>query len=381
MHKPIKILHCLGTLDAGGVETWLLHLLKSLDTKQFQFDFCTFGRHAGLYAPEVEKLGAQVFHCPQSENLWRFGRQFRQILRQGKYDVVHSHVQAFSGALLRWAHLEGVQVRVAHSHGSHDGKSKTLGRRAYRSLMKRSIHRHATHGLAASRLAADAIFLDWKNDPRVAILHCGIDLNRFRGDFNRDEWRRKIDLPIGAQVIGNVANFVPAKNHGFFLEIAAEIRNHRPDMHFLLVGEGTLRAEIEARAWAMGFKGNMHFLGTRTDVPALLRTCIDAFVFPSLWEGLPLALVEAQAAGLRCVISSVITSEVAILHHQIVQLPISMGLEKWAITAIEAIDRGRFDAQPSTEAMQKTDFTIEHGLSLLVDIYSAGRTEANAPEV
>lgn len=139
-----------------------------------------------------------------------------------------------------------------------------------------------------------------------------------------------------------------------------------------------LKLKLVHGPWALK---EICIFGTRTDVPALLRTCIDAFVFPSLWEGLPLALVEAQAAGLRCVISSVITSEVAILHHQIVQLPISMGLEKWAITAIEAIDRGRFDAQPSTEAMQKTDFTIEHGLSLLVDIYSAGRTEANAPEV
>jgi glycosyltransferase involved in cell wall biosynthesis len=378
MQRPIKILHCLGTLDTGGIETWLLHILKSLDTKQFHFDFCTFGRHPGLYAPEVERLGANVLRCPLSKNLWRFGAQFRQILRQGNYDVVHSHVQLFSGVLLRWAHLEGVQVRVAHSHNSHDGKSKTAGRRAYRSLMKRSIQRHATHGLAASRLAADAVFLDWKNDRRVAILHYGIDLNYFRGAVNCHEWRRKIGLPIGSQVIGNVANFVPAKNHGFFLEIAAEIRKHRPDMHFLLIGEGPLRAEVEARAWGMGFRDNMHFLGTRTDVPNLLRTCIDAFVFPSLWEGLPLAVVEAQAAGLPCIVSSAITDEVAILPEQVVQLPITMGAEKWAAATIEAIHRGRFKAQSSTEAMQRTDFTIEHGMSSLLAIYSTGMAEANA---
>ena len=377
---PIKILHCLGTLDPGGVETWLLHLLKSLDTKQFQFDFCTFGSHAGLYAPQVEELGARVFRCPRSQNFWKFGREFRTILREGRYDVIHSHVHGFSGVLLRWARLEGVRVRVAHSHNSHDGKSSTIGRRAYRSLMRRAIYRYSTHGLAASRLAADAIFIDWKNDTRVAILHCGIDLQHFRGAINCDECRRKLNLPIGAQVIGYVANFLPAKNHGFFLEIAAQIRKYRPDMHFLLIGEGPLRAEIEARAWGMGLKENMHFLGTRTDVPMLLRTCINAFVFPSLWEGLPIAVVEAQAAGLPCIVSSAITNEVSILPHQIVQLPISMGAEKWAATTLEAIDRGRFEAQSCTEAMQQTDFTIEHGLSWLSDIYSTGNAEANVAE-
>jgi glycosyltransferase involved in cell wall biosynthesis len=368
---PIKILHCLGTLDPGGVETWLLHLLKSLDTKQVQFDFCTFGSHVGLYAPQVEKLGATVFRCPRSQNLWKFGRSFRKILREGHYDVVHSHVHGFSGVLLRWARLEGVPVRIAHSHNSHDGKSSTLGRRAYRSLMKRSIYRHKTHGLAASREAADDIFLDWKKDFRVAILHCGIDLQDFRGAINAEEWRAKLNLPIEAQVIGYVANFVPAKNHGFFLEIAAHIRKRRPDTHFLLIGDGPCRADIEARAQKMGLHENIHFLGTRTDVPMLLRTCINAFVFPSSWEGLPIAVIEAQAAGLPCIISSSITKEVAILQHQLVQLPLSSGAEKWASTSLESLDRGRFEADSSSKAMQRTDFTIEHGLSLLVDIYSA----------
>jgi glycosyltransferase involved in cell wall biosynthesis len=380
MRRPIKILHCLGTLDPGGVEIWLLHVLKAIDTKRFQFDFCTLGPHAGLFAVDVEKFGAKVLRCPLSQNLWKFGRCFRGILRQGQYDVVHSHVHLLSGMLLRWARLEGVQVRVAHSHNSHDGKSKTLNRRVYRSLMKRLIRKHATHGLAASRLAADDVFLDWRNDPSIAILHCGIDLEHFRGACHRDQWRRKMDLPSGAAVIGNVANFVPAKNHDFFLEIAAQIQKHRPSMHFVLIGEGPLRERIEARAKAMGFKENMHFLGTRTDVPTLLRTCIDAFVFPSLWEGLPLAVVEAQAAGLPCVVSTAITSEVALIPHQIVQLPIAMGAEKWATTTIEAIDRGRFEAQSSTEALQQTDFTIEHGLSVLVGIYSTAKTETHVAE-
>jgi glycosyltransferase involved in cell wall biosynthesis len=308
------------------------------------------------------------------------GRRFRQILREGQYDVIHSHVHLFSGILLRWAHREGVPIRVAHSHGSHDGKSKTAARRIYRYLMKRTINCHATHGLAASCLAAQEVFLDWKNDPRVTILHYGIELQPFLDVVDYDLWRKKIGLPARTPVIGHVGNFTPAKNHGFFLKLAAQIRTHRPDIHFLLIGEGSLRAEIEARAGAMGFNGNMHFLGTRTNVPTLLRTCVDAFVFPSLWEGLPVAVVEAQAAGLPCVISSEITNEVVILPDQVVQLPLSLGPEQWATATIEALDRGKLETKSSTATMAQTDFSIEHGLSSLLDFYSAAKASVHVAE-
>lgn len=381
MPRPIKILHCLGTLDPGGVETWLLHVLKAIDTKRFQFDFCTFGPHAGLFAPEVEKLGARVLRCPLSKNVWKFGTRFRRILRQGQYDVVHSHVHLLSGLLLRWAHLEGIQIRVAHSHNSYDGKSKTASRRAYRSLMKRLIRDHATHGLAASSLAADDVFLDWRKDARIAILHYGIDLRRFKGPIDSDSREKRIGLPPNVRVIGHVGNFVPMKNHSFLLDLASRIKRERPDIHFLLIGDGSLRASVEARASTMGLQGIMHFLGTRTDVPELLRSCVDAFVFPSLWgEGLPIAVLEAQAAGLRCVISNDITSEVAILPNQIDQLPLALGAEEWATRTIKAVNHGRFRAQSSINAMQQTDFTIEHGVSLLLDIYPASKAEAHASE-
>ena len=382
MPRPIKILHCLGTLDPGGVETWLLHVLKAIDTNRFQFDFCTLGPHAGLFAADVEKFGAKVLRCPLSQNLWKFSRCFRGILGQGQYDVVHSHVHLLSGMLLRWASLEGVQVRVAHSHNSHDGKSKTLNRRAYRSLMKRLIRKHATHGLAASRLAADDVFLDWRNNPRIAILHYGIDLQRFQSFIDSDAWRKKIGLLPNVRVIGHVGNFVPAKNHSFLLDLAFQTKKHLPDIQFLLIGDGSLRASVEARALTMGLQKTIHFLGTRTDVPELLRTCVDAFVFPSLWEGLPIAVLEAQAAGLPCVISKDITREVAVLPDQVDQLPLALGAEEWATRMINAINHGKFGAKSSINAMQQTDFCIGHSCSVLTEFYEeASKTMRNSKEV
>lgn len=377
---PIKILHALGTLDPGGVENWLLALLRSLDTKRFQFDFCTFGSHAGLYAPEAEKLGARIIRCPLTKNPITLSRRFRQILREGKYDVVHSHVHLFSGALLRCAGQENIAIRIAHSHTNQDSKSSTLYRHAYRSLMKRWIQHNATHGLAASREAAEALFTaNWKNDHRVAILHYGIDLRQFQGDVDSNIWRTKLGLPPGTPIVGHIGNFVTAKNHVFFLGVAAQILKQRPDVHFLMVGDGPLRAQIESLALTMHLQKNVRFLGTRTDVPLLLRACMDAFLFPSLWEGLPVAVIEAQAAGLPCVISDEITDEVCVLPQHIVRLPLSLGPQEWARKTLELLNHGKLDAQAAIQSMQLSDFSIDPSFTILMNLYSGPQSGNRAP--
>jgi glycosyltransferase involved in cell wall biosynthesis len=356
-----------------------MNLLKNLDTGKFKFDFCTFGSQPGLYASQAEKLGAEIFHCPHSANPLVLGHRFRQILRAHRYDVVHSHVHLFSGAVLRWARQERVAIRIAHSHTSRDAKPNTVARRAYRSTMKRLLRRHATHGLAVSGQAAGDLFLNWKNDPRIAILRYGIDLKPFQDAVDSNLLRAKMGLPMGAQVIGHVGNFVLAKNHVFFLEVAGEIRKLRPGMHFLLIGDGPLRKDIAARALAMDLQGCMHFLGTRTDVPLLLRACMDAFVFPSLWEGLPIAVIEAQAAGLSCVISGEITDEVIVLSDQVLQLPLALGAKEWARNIIQKIDHEKFDAQSSVETMLQKGFAIQRNLSSLLDLYSGAPHGNSSP--
>jgi glycosyltransferase involved in cell wall biosynthesis len=376
--RSIRVLHCLGSLNPGGVEIWLMNLLKRLDTKQLQFDFCTFGTEAGLYAGEAQRLGATVHRCPRHPSS-RLGRRFRQVLREGRYDVVHSHVHLFSGALLRWASLEEVPIRIAHSHSSRDAKPDSLARTAYRKLMKGWIQRHATYGLASSGSAAADLFgANWQSDPRIATLHCGIDLQAFRAESNPNI-RDELGLRDATPVIGHVGNFVAAKNHGFFLEVAAQIRKHLPEAHCLLIGDGPLRAQNETRARALDLQDRVHFLGTRrTDVPMLMRGCMDAFLFPSLWEGLPLAVIEAQAAGLPCVISDEITAEAVMFPERVQQLSLSSSAKKWADETIRILKLGKLDSRTATQAIEKTDFTIERSLSRLVDMYSRNKVIALA---
>lgn len=371
--RRIRILHALGSLDPGGVEMWLLNVLRHIERDKFQFDFCTFGPHPGLHASEAGKLGSKVFRCPKGRNPWEFRSRFRRILREGQYDAVHSHVHFFSGATLRWANAEGVPVRIAHSHTSQDDKPDTLARRCYRRLMRSWIDRYATHGLAASRLAAAQLFgKDWQNDSRFGVLYYGIDPTPFEEPIARAEVRAELGIPFDATVVGHVGRFVPAKNHRFLLEVAGEISRRRPDIHFLLVGDGPLRAEIEGRAIAMGFNGNMHFAGTRSDVPRLMRGGMDIFVFPSLWEGLPVTLIEARAAGLPCIVSDKVTDEASVLSNKCVRLPLSKQSEEWAARILATLawkDQGTAPAS----VIAGTNFSVQRSTCLLSDVYSAAK--------
>lgn len=373
MARPVKVLHCLGTLDPGGVETWLLGLLKARDRQRFAFDFCTFGNGPGLLAAEAEALGARILRCPRADGLWKVRREFRRILRQGQYDVVHSHVYLFSGMLLSWAKQEGVAIRIAHSHGTCDGNANTLARRAYRRLMRHWIARAATHGLAVSRASAQDVFPGWQTNPRIKILHCAIDLEPFRGAVDRARWRSDSCLSEDAQVIGHVGNFSAGKNQEFLLQILAEIRKRGRSMKLLLVGDGAKRAAIEAQAAAMGIAEQVYFLGTRRDVPELMRTCMDALVFPSRWEGLPLVVLEAQGAGLGCVISSEITEEVIVLGERIVRVPLSACVETWATEVLQCVDRGLAPTEECVRRMERSEFTIECNWAALAEIYEEAR--------
>lgn len=372
--RQIRILHVLGTLNPGGVETWLMHVLRNIDRDRFHLEFCAFGEEPGLYAPEAEKLGSTVLWCRKSANLWAFGRRFRGILRDGKYDVVHSHVHSFSGAVLRWAKAEGVPMRIAHSHNTYDGKSDALPRRQYRRLMKSWIARYATHGLAASKAAAGALFGEnWQADGRFRVLYYGIDLRPFQERVDRDAVRRELGLPIDAPVVGHVGRFDRQKNHRFLLEIAAEVLKQRPETHFLLIGDGPLRLEMESRAKSIGISTNVHFLGVRTDVPRLMRGAMDVFVLPSIWEGLGIALLEAQAAGLRCVASDTVPDDVALSPEMVEFLPLSAGASTWGVHSIRDLDLPRPDSISAVKKFSSSRFTIQFSIQELSSVYSTAR--------
>ena len=335
---PIRVLHVLGGMVLGGVETWLMHVLRHVDRDHFRMDFLVHTTSPCAYDDEVRSLGSEVIPCLYPSQPWRYARNFKRILREvGPYDVVHSHVHHYSGYVLRLAHRAKVPVRIAHSHSDPTALERKAGlrRQAYLRLTERWVRRHATHGLAASRKAAVALFGEsWEGDPRRDILYCGIDLEPFRLRPDREDVRAELGLPADAFVVGHVGSFSKPKNHAFLIEIFKEIIVREPAAYLLLVGTGELRPDIERRVKRAGLEGRAVFAGSRPDVPRLMMGAMDIFMFPSFYEGLPVVGLEAQAAGLPSILSDAITTEVVVVPELIRVLSITLPPAAWAEAAL-----------------------------------------------
>jgi glycosyltransferase involved in cell wall biosynthesis len=369
--KQLRVLHVLGSMDPGGLETWLLQVLNEIDPDRFQLHFCTCGPQPGLLASEVTRLGGVMVPCARGKNLWSFRRRFRKILREGAYDIVHSHVHYFSGALLRWAKSEGVPIRIAHSHNAHDGRTDSLTRRCYRSVMKAWINRYATAGLAPSEPAAQLFGRNWSEDHRFQILRFGLDLRPFQEPIDRCKIRSELAIPCGASVIGHVGRFDRSKNHRFVLQVADAVLKSRSDVHFLLVGDGQLRSEIEMQAKTMCLPNNIHFAGIRTDVPRLMRGAMDLFLFPSINEGFGFSVLEAQAAGLHCLVSDTVPRNAACVPASAEFLPLSAGSGYWAERVLTKLELPNSKSATVANGEFQNQFSMQSSLRQLTDIYTS----------
>ncbi len=330
----MRVLHVLGGLNRGGAETWLIQVLRHIDRAKYEFDFLVHTDQPCDYDNEARFLGARILRCVPPSDPLLYARKFWRILSDmGPYDCVHSHVHRFSGYVLALARLAGVPLRVAHSHISDE----PVGRRFYRLSMNILLRLSASCGLGVSEEAMASLFGDhWKRDSRWHVSHLGIDLHPFMTPADASQVRAEFGISTNSFVVGHVGRFCPQKNHAFLLEIAKRVCAVTSDALFFLVGDGPLRKEMEARARTLGLDQRVRFLGVRDDVVRLMRGLMDVFVLPSLYEGFPMVLLEAQAAGLPCCIADTISRETDILPELISRQSLSDSPEHWAESILAA---------------------------------------------
>ena len=362
-------------MGRGGVETWLVHVLRRID-RRFRLDFLVQTDAPCAYDDEIRALGGRIIHGPPRYPLRSFSSHFGRVLREyGPYDVVHSHLHNYNGFVLRLAHRHGVPVRIAHSHRDASPREAQAGlaAKALRKLMKRWIDRHATVGLAASRIAGAALFGPrWSSDPRWRTLYCGIDLFPFHAPVDRPTVRAEFGLPADALVIGHVGRFHTQKNHSFLVDVTTAVFLREPRACLLLVGDGELRPDIERRIAASGFRERVVFAGLRGDVPRLMKGGMDVFLLPSLYEGLPLVLIEAQAAGLPCVLSDTVSDEADVASESIARLPLDAPVERWADAVLRAGDVSGGARRNTLAAVEDSPFNIVNGVAQLERVYESG---------
>ena len=332
--KPLRILHVVERMDRAGTETWLMNVLRHIDRKMFQMDFLTNTKDHCDYDDEIRVLGSRIIPCLTTHRPVRYAYNFKRILnRWGPFDFVHSHFRHYSGWVLCIAQRAGVPHRIAHIHSdiSRLFTDATPIRRIYLTLMKRLINRYATAGLACSRDAAKAFFGPlWESDLRWKINYCGIDITPFKKGYDSAVTRAEFGISPDAVVVGHIGRFVEEKNHSFMLDIAAEVTKRRPDVRFLLIGDGPLQSKIVSKTRRLKIEKNVFFIGQKSDVPRLMTSAMDIFLLTSLFEGLPLVLIEAQAAGLPCVLSDVISKEVNVVNPLMHRISLSQPAFFWA---------------------------------------------------
>ena len=369
---PIRVLHVVGAMNRGGIETWIMHLVRRFQETRVRTDILVHTDEPAAYDAELAERGCRILRCPHVRRPLRYGHVFKRLLREnGPYDVVHSHVHHFSGYVLRLARKAGVPVRIAHSHNdtrADDGAARGL-RRGYVGLMRRWIGRNATAGLAASREAGIALFgepsrLSWQ------VLYCSVDFEPFATSVDRSAILAECGLPADALVICHVGRFAEQKNHALLLRIAADVFAREPRAHLVLIGDGPLRPPIEAEANKLGIAGRVRFLGPRPDVPRLLGAA-DVFLLPSLFEGLPLVALEAQGAGVPVILTDTITREADIVPGLVERHSLAEPASVWGTATLAAIRRtDRPDRLRALDLARQSPFDIRAGAQKLERFYA-----------
>jgi glycosyltransferase involved in cell wall biosynthesis len=294
-------------MNRGGAETLIMNLYRNMDREKVQFDFLTCKK--GVFDNEITQLGGRVFRIPYITEIGQrgFSNEVRKFLaKHPTYLIIHSHLDKISGFVLRSAKRENVPIRIAHSHNTESEGSHLA--KIYKWYAGNYVNRSATHLYACSHAASRWMF--GERSGQAHILKNGIDTEKFSFSSHiRDSTRHELGIHEDTFVIGHVGRFSHQKNHLYLLDVFAKVQKELPQSMLVLVGDGALRREIRKKIRALKLQKNVKLLGVREDIPALLQA-FDLFVFPSLHEGLPVTLIEAQGAGLPCLISDRITTEV-----------------------------------------------------------------------
>lgn len=329
-NKTIRILQIVASMNMGGIENFLMNIYRNIDKKKIQFDFLVSDEGKNYFEDEILNLGGKIFKIPSIKkggHLKHF-KELKKILKTENYQIIHSHYNAISGLILKNAKKVGVKTRIAHSHTAPGKDFKYRGISGlYKSYSKSLINKNATHRFACSELAGKWLY--GENSEFKVIKNGIVAKNYIYNEKKRITIREKLELKNNEIGLGHIGRFDEQKNHKFLIEVFKSLNNLKSNYKLFLIGDGKLRKEMEDKVKDMKLEDKVIFLGLRKDIPDLLQA-FDLFVFPSLMEGLPVTLIEAQASGLKCFISDSITKEVDLGCNLLNFISLQKTSEEWA---------------------------------------------------
>lgn len=324
----VRILHLVSSLSTGsGVMSVIMNYYRHIDRNNIQFDFCYFGERKETYKDEIVSMGGRVYSISRPSVVSLFSRELELFFEQnqGIYTALHIHEVYLTFLFAPLAKKYGINHIITHSHATmySDKKINAIRNRILCARLKK----HANHYFACSKAAGEFLYGKKNSDrDKVRVINNAIDCTKFKYDESiRNKMRRELKLQNNF-VIGHIGRFNEQKNHTFLIDIFHSIKKQKDKVKLVLVGDGPLIINIKEKIKKLNLD-DVIFLGRRGDVPDLLQA-MDIFVLPSLFEGLPVVGVEAQASGLPIVMSTNITREIGLLNYSYIEL--SEPAEYWA---------------------------------------------------
>lgn len=327
----IRVLHMIASLGIGGTQAMIMNLYRNIDRSKIQFDFIIdhseHPRHT-YFADEVRKLGGKIYVMPtfKGANAAAVIRAWDQFFKEHReYAILHNHVRSYACIYLPIAKKYGVKT-IAHSHSTSNGKGFPA---LVKTVLQFPIRYQADYFFGCSISAGEWLFgkKAVKNGSFYVVRNAVDIVGYTMNPKIREQYRKLIGAKAGTAVYLHVGRLHESKNHAFLLKVFAEIQKEKEDSLLVLVGEGELREKIEAQIRDLRIEDKVVMLGARNDIHGFFQAS-DYFLFPSLWEGLPVTVIEAQAAGLPCFISDKVTNEVHI-SELVASLPIDRGTKPW----------------------------------------------------
>lgn len=335
--EPIRVLHVVTYMGRGGLETMLMNYYRHIDRNKVQFDFLVHRDFEADYDQEILQLGGRIYHISR---LIPWSRRYHSELsyflhKHSEYKIIHVHQDCLSAVALKCAKECDIPVRIAHSHNcSQDKNLKYIIKRYY----MKQIPDFATEYFACGKTAGEWMF----SGQSFRVLKNAIDTKDYiYSEIIRETIRKALGID-NCTVIGHVGRFNPQKNHSFLIDIFNEYLKLDSEAKLLLVGDGPDVKAIQNKVEKFKIQDKVIFTGIRTDVNRLLQA-MDVFVFPSLYEGLPVTMIEAQASGIPCVISNSISEECIVTDGLVIKRDIEDSPKVWAESIFNKINYVRKD--------------------------------------
>lgn len=362
--NKIRVLQVIGGMNRGGAETFLMNVLRNINKNKFELFFLCYGDGGFDYEEEIRSLGGKIVRIPDVKDLGvrKHIQHLKKVIDKYDIDVVHAHTYYNSVFSIFAARLSGVRLRIVHSHNTKSEPSPSLVKKIYFFVSKAGIELFANKFVACGEDAGKALYMPWR---KFQVIYNGIDIQSFAYyGKNRSDVRNELGISQKATVLLHIGRFEEVKNHDYLIDIFAEYHKRDTSSKLVLVGVGPLKKTIEEKVEKLNLSDSVKFLGLRSDTTRIYGAA-DMLIFPSLFEGLPVVLVEAQANGIRCLVSDTIDKNIA-LTKCIEFYSLSKDAKAWA----QRVSRTDFNRADVTQDLKGGVYDMSANIENIEKVYN-----------